>query len=219
MSRAYVVRSWTNVISRVSASGFDLARSAAERALTIEPDLPDGHAALGWVRMLADWDWYGANGALKRALELAPGHVDALRYASLLMHNIGHPDEALKLLRRVVALDPLSWNAFSNLANYFLGEGSADQAGAAVEKCIELNPHGEMTHFILGKVRLEQRRTDEALSAFQRLGGAMRFMGIALAEFLAETSSSQMKPCATLPKGTQTTTRSRLRRLRHTGTN
>ena len=182
LSRAYVIRSWTNVTARVSPR-FDLARAAAERAVTMQPDLPDGHAALGWVRMLADWDWNGANESLERALELAPEHVEALRYASLLMGNVGHPDEALKLFRRVAALDPLSWNAFRNLANYCLGTGFPDEAGAAVEKSIELNPNAELTHFILGKVRLEQRRPDDALTAFQRMSGAMRLMGVALAQF------------------------------------
>ena len=182
LSRAYVIRSWTNVTARVSPR-FDLARAAAERAVTMQPDLPDGHAALGWVRMLADWDWNGANESLERALELAPEHVEALRYASLLMGNVGHPDEALKLFRHVVALYPLSWNAFRNLANYCLGTGFPDEAGAAVEKSIELNPNAELTHFILGKVRLEQRRPDDALTAFQRMSGAMRLMGVALAQF------------------------------------
>jgi TolB-like protein len=182
LSRAYVVRSWIPV-TRVSPPTFDLARAAAEQALTMQPDLPDGHAALGWVRMLADWDWNGAKESLERALELAPEHVDALRYASLLMGNVGHLDEALKLSRRVAALDPLSWNAFSNLANYFLGTGFPDEAGAAVEKSIELNPHSELTQFILGKVRLDQRRPDDALTAFQRMSGALRLMGVALAQF------------------------------------
>jgi tetratricopeptide (TPR) repeat protein len=119
----------------------------------------------------------------------------------------------------VAALDPLSWNAFSNLANYFLGTGFPDEAGAAVEKSIELNPHSELTQFILGKVRLDQRRPDDALTAFQRMSGAMRLMGSPWPNLRAEVSKSQMKPCASLLNGTRTTTLFRLLRLAHTDAN
>ena len=52
-----------------------------------------------------------------------------------------------------------------------------------MEKSTELNPSGESIGFILGKVRLEQRRTDDALTVFERMSGVTRAMGVALVQF------------------------------------
>jgi len=35
------------------------AREAAERALVLDPNLGEAHAAMGWVKMVHDWDWLG----------------------------------------------------------------------------------------------------------------------------------------------------------------
>jgi len=184
LSRAYVLRSWTNVTAAYGRNpAFDLARAAAERAQALQPDLPDGHAALGWVRMLADWDWNGADESFRRALELAPGHLDAVRYASILALNLGRTSLALELHQRALVLDPLSPLAFGNLANYYLSTDLPDEAAAAAEKAIEFNPHAIHGYFILGKSRLAQKRPDDALAAFQRMGGVMRLLGSALAQF------------------------------------
>lgn len=56
------------------------ARDAAERAVTLEPDLADPHTALGIVKLQYDWDWEGARRELDRALELNPGDPLAMRW-------------------------------------------------------------------------------------------------------------------------------------------
>src|SRR4051794_18895080 len=48
------------------------ARDAAERAVTLEPDLAEPHLALGIVKLQYDWDWEAARRELDRAAELSP---------------------------------------------------------------------------------------------------------------------------------------------------
>ena len=49
------------------------ARDAAERAVTLGPEIAEAHAALGIVRLQYDWDWPAARRELDRALQLSPG--------------------------------------------------------------------------------------------------------------------------------------------------
>ncbi len=56
------------------------ARDAAERAVTLEPDLADPHTALGIVKLQYDWEWDTARRELDRALELSPGDPLASRW-------------------------------------------------------------------------------------------------------------------------------------------
>jgi tetratricopeptide (TPR) repeat protein len=81
--------------------GYRKAREAAERALSLDGDLGDAHAALGQIRMLHDWDWAGADESLRRALALKPGDAGVMRVAGSLARYLGHLDQALALYRRV----------------------------------------------------------------------------------------------------------------------
>lgn len=56
------------------------ARDAAERAVTLEPDLADPHTALGIVKLQYDWDWEAARRELDRALDISPADPLAMRW-------------------------------------------------------------------------------------------------------------------------------------------
>jgi TolB-like protein/class 3 adenylate cyclase len=149
-------------------AAFAKARDAAQRALQLDPELAEGHAALGEILRLHDWDWKGADASLRRALELAPGNAQVMRDAGNLAGNLGRPDEALALVRRAVMLDPLSASTHRTLARLSFFADRLDEAEAAAQKALELNPQSGLTHFWLGLVRLGQGRLDEAQEMFER---------------------------------------------------
>ena len=68
---------WTN-LSRKFLNGdqaqqaYAQARSAAESALALDPNLAAAHTARGLVLESADFDWKGSEAEYRRALELAP---------------------------------------------------------------------------------------------------------------------------------------------------
>src|SRR5882672_2536443 len=57
------------------------SREAVERALVLDPNLPEARARIGQIKRLADWDWTGANASLRRALELDAGNSAVLGLA------------------------------------------------------------------------------------------------------------------------------------------
>src|SRR5207249_3816755 len=126
-------------------SGFQQAREAAQRALDLAPDLAEAHAALGLVVESHDWDWKVADRHLQRALALAPGNADVLCGVASLAGILGRADESLELLRRAVALDPLS-----STCRRFLGlrcaiYGRLDEA-EALRASLDLNPKAGLVH-------------------------------------------------------------------------
>ncbi len=90
------------------AEGFPQARSAAERALELAPDAPEGHVALGRVKLAADRDWQGAEASLRKAAQLNPSDASAYDVLGSLASLLGKHDEAVEASRRAVSLDPLS---------------------------------------------------------------------------------------------------------------
>jgi len=169
-----------------AAEGYDRARAAAEKALALEPDLPEAHVALGGVRMVHAWDWAGAAASLDRALELAPGNADVVRAAAILAGVRGRLEEAIALDRRAVELDPVSVPPLRNLAYHCLAAGHLDEAEEAIVKLLERNPQSNYAHYLLGFVHLARGRAAEALAAFRREPGeAARIQGMALAHHAA----------------------------------
>lgn len=160
---------------------FGRAREAAERALHLEPYLPEGHLALGRVRLYYDWDWKGAESSVLRALELAPGNARVISAAAGLTSTMGRHEEAIALDRRAAALDPLSSRVHFILGFHCLHAGLLDGAEEEVRKAIEISPQGAAGHEMLGVVHLAQGRLEEALTAMEREPHEpTRLLGLAL---------------------------------------
>jgi TolB-like protein/cytochrome c-type biogenesis protein CcmH/NrfG len=166
LSRATSDLAGQNWIPRTD--GYEKARTAAQRAVTLEPTLPEAHTALGWVLGWYDWNWKAAQASFERALELAPGSTLAINGAATFFGNRGNLDEAVGLFRRAVDLDPLNVPVNRNLGLYCLAAGALQEAEAALTKTLHLSTQSGMTYCWRSFVRLELGRLDEALADAQK---------------------------------------------------
>jgi len=148
--------------------GYEVARTAAQKAVTLEPTLPEAHTALGWVLGWYDWNWKAADASFQRALELAPGSTLALNGAATFFGNLGNLDVAVGLFRRAVGLDPLNVPVNRNLGLYCLAAGALQEAEAALTKTLQLSTQSGMTYCWRGLTRLAQGRLDEALADVEK---------------------------------------------------
>ena len=90
------------------AEGFPRARAAAERAIELDPKLPDAYATLAIERLFWGWDWKAAGEAYERAMRLNAEEPVVLTMYSLYNSTCGKHDEALALALKARKLDPLS---------------------------------------------------------------------------------------------------------------
>jgi tetratricopeptide (TPR) repeat protein len=152
-----------------------MAKSAALKALEIDDTLAEAHASLGYIKLTHDWDWAGAEAALKRAIELNPRYAPAHhRYAHYLVSTAGYA-EALEEARRGLELEPHSV-AINRTMGYLLSvAGEYDSAIEALERTLEMDPDTGFTHLMLGVAYLGKSMHEEALTAFREeervLGG------------------------------------------------
>src|SRR5438309_6025865 len=92
------------------------AREAVERALALEPDLPDALFARSMIQTNFDYDWKGAAETLRKALALAPQDPALLMQAGNLAAARGERTQSLEFDRRAVTLDPVNAQAWAFLA-------------------------------------------------------------------------------------------------------
>jgi hypothetical protein len=137
------------------ASLTDLAESSAERALRLDNDLADAHAALGLVRLRRQ-DWIAAQDKFEWALALDPDMPVALEGLACLDVDAGLYREALPFARRAVALQPRNAGAHECLTYAQLTEadaasarGTAGAPSEGVENAANVPPVATRVHGLL----------------------------------------------------------------------
>ena len=147
-----------------AAEGYERARKAMERALSLEPDLAEAHVALGWIRMAHDWDFRGAEASYARALGSEPRNATVLRGAGVLALTLGRNEEAIRLYRRAIEQDPLSSATYNNLGIALRAAGRHQEAEAAYRKALQLASERVGTHSSLALTLLAEGRAEEAMA-------------------------------------------------------
>jgi TolB-like protein/Tfp pilus assembly protein PilF len=144
------------------------ARDAVERALAIEPDLPDALFPKATIETNFDYDWKGAAETLRKALALAPQDPALLMWAGNLASARGEQTQALEFNRRAVALDPVNAQARAFLASSLSASGHQEEARAEYAREIELNPSAPNSYAGMGLAYLLEGKFEEAAIAAQK---------------------------------------------------
>jgi tetratricopeptide (TPR) repeat protein len=126
------------------------AKAASSKALEIDENLAEGHAARGWAQFTYDWDWTGGEKELCRAIQLNPGYAIAHQWYSHLLVYQSRYAEAFTEVQRTLELDPLSLVMNSNGAFIYFWAHQYDQAIERAHRTLELDPHFAPPYLCLG---------------------------------------------------------------------
>jgi len=138
-----------------------------ERALSIEPDLPEALLPRLTIETNFDYNWKGAAETLRKALMLAPQDSALLMWAANLSAARGEAASALEFIQRAVALDPVNAQARAFLGAALLASGQQEKARAEYTRMIELNPSAPFGYAGVGQTYLLQGKFEEAATAAQ----------------------------------------------------
>jgi serine/threonine-protein kinase len=144
------------------------ARDAVERALVIEPDLPDALYPKAMIETNFDYNWNGAAETIRNALALAPQDPALLMWAGSLAGARGEEKQALEFSRRAVGLDPVNAQARAFLASALSGLGRQEEARAEWARETELNPLAPNSYGGMGLTYLLEGKFEEAATAAQK---------------------------------------------------
>ena len=142
---AYAERSeaWTWISDQTSENQREAWRAAAEdaeKAVAIDPNLPEAQAALGWVRVFIQWRFDEGLKALQRAKQLSPWNATANDLLARVVVYFSQFDEAELLARQALEVDPLSYQAHISLGRVLFFQGKLDEADASGRKAASSNP-------------------------------------------------------------------------------
>ena len=146
---------------------FPKARAAAERALALDPNLGEAHAALAHELFTYEWNWKAAEESFKTAMALDPSStLNRIPYAAFLWGQ-SRGEEALAQLRIMRELDPLSPTGLLS-GRVYVSSRRPDEAIRDLRETLELNPRSDLALQLLGHAYLQKGMNDEAIDAFRR---------------------------------------------------
>jgi TolB-like protein/Tfp pilus assembly protein PilF len=116
------------------------AREAAEKAVALAPNRPEGYLALGAYEGLVAADFTRASEQFEKGLRLAPGDASALRATALAEEGLGRWDAAVDHFRQSVRLDPRSANGLRTLGEALLHLRRYPEARKSFDRGLALTP-------------------------------------------------------------------------------
>jgi eukaryotic-like serine/threonine-protein kinase len=147
-------RAWSELAGVLQRQGYYFAdqteklaqtETAIHRALELDPNSADAHAALGNLH-LGRWQWEEAEQEILRAIELEPGSASGhLNYWRLLM-RLRRFDESRREIEIAKNLDPVSANIAANYGVQLQVEERYEDAIASYRQAIEIDPDFTLVH-------------------------------------------------------------------------
>jgi TolB-like protein/Tfp pilus assembly protein PilF len=147
------------------------AKSAADIALRLDPELAEAHLAVGMYREYYEWDFEGAERAFKRAIKLNPSLSEAHYHLGWLYELLGpeREEESLAEGERARELSPLSPYMVAWLANQNRQACRYEEALRLSREAIRLDPEVAAGWMTLGGTYADLGQFDEAINAHGHL--------------------------------------------------
>jgi serine/threonine-protein kinase len=144
------------------------AKAAAAAAVSLDPELAEGHAAIGFIRAFGDWDWSGAENDLRRAGELNPAFWVAPYWYSIVLCAMNRVEDAERQVRRARELEPLSPVVLHAAAWASLVAGRPDEAIQRCREGLAIDPSFPLLRVWLGLAHEFQSNYREAVAEYEQ---------------------------------------------------
>jgi serine/threonine-protein kinase len=138
------------------------AKAAAERALALDDQLAEAHAAMAFV-LRYEWDRVAAEREHRRSVALNPNYATGRQWLASHLWTEGRFDEALEQLEAARALDPLSPIISLNLGRHFYYLRNYERASAYFRETLAFDPRMFLAAQILALTHFANGQPEKAL--------------------------------------------------------
>jgi len=156
---AWIHQNWGRTAERAQRT-----LEAAERGLALAPELPETQAAMGAYYYRVAKDYAPALEYYRKAQELSPDDVAAMRMTGYVARRAGRLDEALEVLEKAQQMNPTQSGAW-NLAGTYRMAGRFQEARGAYEEEGQIAPDSRQPPFELAWMDIHERGDLAALRA------------------------------------------------------
>src|SRR5437016_4348635 len=136
----YMVESWLYHSSDPVPARREKARTAANEALRLQPDLPEAHLALGFSYYYGDRDYQRALAEFEIAKRGLPNEAQAYMAIGAIQRRQGKWIESTENLEKAAALDPKNVGILCNLGYSYMAQRNFEAADKIFDRAIVAAP-------------------------------------------------------------------------------
>lgn len=133
------------------------ARELAQRALQLQPDLPEAHLALGFSYYYGDDDFEAAETEFKTAKAGLPNESDVYLALGAIQRRRGRWAESTANLEKAAELNPNSTWALQNLTMNYEMLRDFDNANKTIDRALKIDPNSISLRGLKAKIAVEQK--------------------------------------------------------------
>ena len=135
-----MVESWLYHESEPIPAHREKARLNAEESLRLQPNLPEGHLALGFSYYYGDRDYERALSEFEIAKRDLPNEADAYSAIAAIQRRQGKWVESTANFEKAVSLDPKNANVLFNLGLNYMAQRDFETADKIFDRAIAVDP-------------------------------------------------------------------------------
>lgn len=164
LADAYAALSWPIDAPETALAGM---RPAAVRALQLDPELAEAHAAMG-ITYAREFDWENATSSFERAIALNP-NLSEIRtsYSAFTLLPQGHVTKALDILAGAMEMDPLSLAVKREVGMAQFVGGRYEEAIMNLRQVVAADPDFTYAANVLARALTFAGRPEEAIALWE----------------------------------------------------
>jgi len=157
LARYSQLESWMLRTHDASSDHRGKARTLAERALQLQPDLPEAHLALGFSYYYGDNNYEAALKEFEIAQRALPNESEVYLAIGAIQRRQGKWTESTANLEKAVSLNPKDSWPLQNLAFNYQMLRNFDAANKTVDRALQIDPKGISLWTIKAKLAIGEK--------------------------------------------------------------
>jgi TolB-like protein/Tfp pilus assembly protein PilF len=149
-----MVESWAYHTFDPTPARRERARLAADQALRLQPDLPEGHLALGFCYYYGDRDYGRALAEFEIAKRGLPNEAQAYMAIGAIQRRQGKWTKSAANFEKACALDPKNVGFLYNLGFSYGAQGKFETANKIFDRALGVSPESFSAHALKGVVAI-----------------------------------------------------------------
>jgi TolB-like protein/Tfp pilus assembly protein PilF len=157
LARYSLLESWMLRTHDASSDHREKARTLAERALQLQPDLPEAHLALGFSYYYGDNNYEAALKEFEIAQRALPNESEVYLAIGAIQRRQGKWAESTANLEKAVSLNPKDSWPLQNLAFNYQMLRNFDAANKTIDRALQIDPQGIGLWGIKAKLAISEK--------------------------------------------------------------
>ena len=145
-----------------------LAEQAARKAIGLDPELAEAHAAIGFINLFYHWNRAGAEAEFRKAIELNQNYSTAYLNYGLSLLTESRFDDALAQLRKAQQLEPTSALISSTIEWALFLEGKYEEVLQQAQYTLNIEPDMAVSYSQMGLAYLYLGQREQGLAALKK---------------------------------------------------